>query len=141
MFAGAGMMAADGRCKTLDAAADGYVRGEAVVLIKLRYVLCRSAIMDRPFCRASICSMCARTSLALPRNYRSIQVTPPASSRLRAKWHPKPDHGSDLGSDLGNLHRGTSHLGQLSCAVWRADVARRAAERPQAGAWRCWAPL
>ena len=35
MFAGAGMMAADGRCKTLDAAADGYVRGEAVVLIKL----------------------------------------------------------------------------------------------------------
>ena len=38
MFAGAGMMAADGRCKTLDAAADGYVRGEAVVLIKLWYV-------------------------------------------------------------------------------------------------------
>lgn len=37
MFAGAGMMAADGRCKTLDAAADGYVRGEAVVLIKLWY--------------------------------------------------------------------------------------------------------
>jgi Beta-ketoacyl synthase, N-terminal domain len=37
MFAGAGMMAADGRCKTLDAAADGYVRGEACVVIKLRY--------------------------------------------------------------------------------------------------------
>ncbi len=39
MFAGAGMMAADGRCKTLDAAADGYVRGEACVVIKLRWVL------------------------------------------------------------------------------------------------------
>lgn len=37
MFAGAGMMSADGRCKTLDAAADGYVRGEACVIIKLRY--------------------------------------------------------------------------------------------------------
>ena len=36
MFAGAGMMAADGRCKTLDAAADGYVRGEACVVVKLR---------------------------------------------------------------------------------------------------------
>lgn len=36
MFAGAGMMAADGRCKTLDASADGYVRGEACVVIKLR---------------------------------------------------------------------------------------------------------
>jgi acyl transferase domain-containing protein len=37
MFAGAGMMAADGRCKTLDDAADGYVRGEACVVVKLRY--------------------------------------------------------------------------------------------------------
>ena len=30
MFQKAGMLAADGRCKSLDAAADGYVRGEAV---------------------------------------------------------------------------------------------------------------
>lgn len=30
MFTRAGMLALDGRCKTLDAAADGYVRGEAV---------------------------------------------------------------------------------------------------------------
>ena len=29
MFKRAGMLAADGRCKTLDSAADGYVRGEA----------------------------------------------------------------------------------------------------------------
>ena len=31
MFQRAGMMSPEGRCKTLDAAADGYVRGEAVV--------------------------------------------------------------------------------------------------------------
>jgi acyl transferase domain-containing protein len=30
MFTRAGMLAPDGRCKTLDAAADGYVRGEAL---------------------------------------------------------------------------------------------------------------
>lgn len=36
MFVSAGMTAADGRCKTLDAAADGYVRAEACVAIKLR---------------------------------------------------------------------------------------------------------
>ena len=36
MFATAAMTAPDGRCKTLDAAADGYVRAEACVVIKLR---------------------------------------------------------------------------------------------------------
>jgi acyl transferase domain-containing protein len=36
MFAKAGMLAPDGRCKTLDAAADGYVRAEAVALLALR---------------------------------------------------------------------------------------------------------
>jgi NADPH:quinone reductase-like Zn-dependent oxidoreductase/acyl carrier protein len=36
MFNRAGMLTADGRCKTLDAAADGYVRGEAVVAMVLQ---------------------------------------------------------------------------------------------------------
>jgi acyl transferase domain-containing protein len=36
MFNRAGMLCADGRCKTLDAAADGYVRGEAVVALVLQ---------------------------------------------------------------------------------------------------------
>jgi acyl transferase domain-containing protein len=36
MFAKAGMLAPDGRCKTLDAAADGYVRAEAVGVLVLQ---------------------------------------------------------------------------------------------------------
>lgn len=36
MLALAGMMAADGRCKTLDASADGYVRSEACKVLYLR---------------------------------------------------------------------------------------------------------
>lgn len=33
MFAAAGMLAADGRCKALDATANGYARGEACVML------------------------------------------------------------------------------------------------------------
>ncbi len=36
MFSKAGMMAKDGRCKTLDSRADGYVRGEACVVLEIR---------------------------------------------------------------------------------------------------------
>jgi len=36
LFNQSGMMAQDGRCKTMDATADGYVRGEGVVVIHLR---------------------------------------------------------------------------------------------------------
>ena len=38
MFKRAGMLAPDGRCKTLDSAADGYVRGEACVSAMLQLV-------------------------------------------------------------------------------------------------------
>lgn len=36
MFQKAGMLAADGRCKSMDAAADGYVRGEASGVLRLQ---------------------------------------------------------------------------------------------------------
>eukprot|EP00963_Diacronema_lutheri_P005867 scaffold467_cov366-Pavlova_lutheri.AAC.1 len=38
MVASAQMLAADGRCKTVDAAADGYVRGEAVGIIRVGFL-------------------------------------------------------------------------------------------------------
>ncbi len=43
LFVGAGMTAMDGRCKTLDSHADGYVRSEACMAILLRYSLLPSS--------------------------------------------------------------------------------------------------
>ena len=46
-FSKARMMAADGRCKTFDAAADGYVRGEGCAMIVLRRLAEATADGDR----------------------------------------------------------------------------------------------
>jgi acyl transferase domain-containing protein len=39
MFVGAGMTATDGRCKTMDTSADGYVRSEACVAVLFRQAI------------------------------------------------------------------------------------------------------
>ncbi len=46
-FDNGGMLAADGRCKTFDAAADGYVRGEGCAMIALRRLADAEADGDR----------------------------------------------------------------------------------------------
>ena len=46
-FSKAGMMAADGRCKTFDAAADGYVRGEGCGIVVLKPLAAAVADGDR----------------------------------------------------------------------------------------------
>ena len=47
VFAEAGMLAADGRCKTFDAAADGYVRGEGCGMVVLKRLSDAEASGDR----------------------------------------------------------------------------------------------
>ena len=50
MFSSAAMLAADGRCKALDARADGYVRAEAVGLLTMSRVAEAAFVVDRPAC-------------------------------------------------------------------------------------------
>lgn len=67
----AGMMAPDGRCKALDAAADGYVRSEAAVLILL---LAASAASDSCSGQLNALLLCGT---AVNQDGRSSSLTAP----------------------------------------------------------------
>lgn len=64
MFNRAGMLTANGRCKTLDAVADGYVRGEAVVSMVLEQLATATAV-------------CYLTGSAVNQDGRSSTLTAP----------------------------------------------------------------
>ena len=67
MFAAAGMMASDGRCKTLDAGANGYVRSEACVVVRVEAATA--------FSRGSV--LAAVGAVAINQDGRSSSLTAP----------------------------------------------------------------
>ena len=71
MFNRAGMLTADGRCKTLDAAADGYVRGEAVVSLVLQQLSTDAAA------GGSSAALCFLAGTAVNQDGRSSTLTAP----------------------------------------------------------------
>jgi acyl transferase domain-containing protein/acyl carrier protein len=89
LFTKAGMLAHDGRCKTLDASADGYVRGEACVTLELRLV-CTSTESDQ----GSICAS------AVNQDGRSSSLTAPngpsQQRALRAALRVAGRHGGTM---------------------------------------------
>ncbi|MGB1598260.1 MAG: type I polyketide synthase, partial [Promethearchaeia archaeon] len=70
MFSKAGMLSKDGRCKTLDKNADGYVRGEACVVLELRTIAGESVDPSTPPCGSFISS-------AVNQDGRSSSLTAP----------------------------------------------------------------
>ena len=71
MFNRAGMLTADGRCKTLDASADGYVRGEAFVSIVLQ-----SSVAGATHSKDST-ALCVLAGSAVNQDGRSSTLTAP----------------------------------------------------------------
>jgi NADPH:quinone reductase-like Zn-dependent oxidoreductase len=71
MFNRAGMLTADGRCKTLDAAADGYVRGEAIVSLVLQRLSTAAAA------GSSSAALCFLAGTAVNQDGRSSTLTAP----------------------------------------------------------------
>ncbi|RRD47245.1 type I polyketide synthase [Tessaracoccus sp. OH4464_COT-324] len=89
IFARAGVMAADGRCKTFDACADGYVRGEGVGVVVLKPW--RDAVRDRDRVYALVCGSAVnqdgRTNGLLSPN-RAAQVDVVRAAQASGGIHP-----------------------------------------------------
>ena len=98
MFSKAGMLSKDGRCKTLDASADGYVRGEACVVLEMRALTCAIDAAGSPAVHsgcmvASAVNQDGRSSSLTAPNGPSSSVPFAAPCVLRG-WIPSPWTGS-----------------------------------------------
>lgn len=104
MFNRAGMLTADGRCKTLDAAADGYVRGEAVVSIVLQS---GSAVA------AGSAALCLLAGSAVNQDGRSSTLTAPNGPAQQAAVRQALASGSLAAAAVGmvQLHGTGTPLG------------------------------
>ena len=92
-FFAAGMLSPDGRCKTLDASADGYVRGEAMGVLVLETMLADQI----PPGRVSL------ASTAVNQDGRSSGLTAPSGLAQRAVIRAALDAGSMRPGDVQTL--------------------------------------
>ena len=85
----AGMLTADGRCKTLDSSADGYVRGEACVVHLLEAVAHGSLEAGSPAAAAAERAIVIRGT-AVNQDGRSSSLTAPngPSQQQACAFHP-----------------------------------------------------
>lgn len=78
------MLAPDGRCKTLDSAADGYVRAEAVGLLALRVVTSLGAGLQSPEDSAAAQPHVLLLGTAVNQDGRSSSLTAPSGPAQQA---------------------------------------------------------
>ena len=114
----AGMLAADGRCKTLDAAADGYMRGEACIV----HLLEDAAMAPQ----AIFCSTAAIKGTAVNQDGRSSSLTAPNGPSQQAVIRRALEWRSTLPQQVGvlEMHGTGTALGDpievgAACAVFQ----------------------
>lgn len=92
MFNRAGMLCADGRCKTLDAAADGYVRGEACTAFTLQLLTGDMSAVGQ--------TLCILQGSAVNQDGRSSTLTAPNGPAQQAAVRQALQSGSLPASSL-----------------------------------------
>ena len=120
MFNRAGMLTADGRCKTLDAAADGYVRGEAIVSLVLEQV-------------ASATALCYLAGSAVNQDGRSSTLTAPNGPAQQAAVRQALASGALAAAAIGTvqLHGTGTPLGDpIEVGALAAVLAASRSGRP-----------
>ena len=98
MFVSAGMTAADGRCKTLDAAGDGYVRSEACVAVL--FGLCRE--QDSGSLRATCAAL---LGTAVNQDGRSSSLTAPHGPSQQQVGRDKHEFCRLLRAESGSVYQ------------------------------------
>ena len=117
------MLALDGRCKTLDAAADGYVRAEAAIVIRMDPVGgpgVSSGIFDDPGDDSWLTEACVMAGSFVNQDGRSSSLTAPNGPSQQQV----PDLSSALAfPDVLNQLRGLSLVKDSSIWCHRASMA------------------
>jgi acyl transferase domain-containing protein len=116
----AGMLAQDGRCKTLDAAADGYVRAEAAGFMML--LPAHVAISAGQTYLAGSCALLAGS--AVNQDGRSSSLTAPNGPSQQAVIRAALAAGGLSADAVGllEMHGTGTPLGEQRCASWALDL-------------------
>ena len=116
------MLALDGRCKTLDAAADGYVRAEAAIVIRIDLLDgpgVSSGGCDDPSDDSRPAAACLMAGSFVNQDGRSSSLTAPnGPSQQQVRWLRSPQARTDTMPQLKGCSAGR-HIGYPASTRFR----------------------
>ena len=127
----AGLLAPDGRCKSFDASADGYGRGEGIAAVILKMSNAALSDKDDPYCEIIACGVNSDGKNAVPMTAPSAAMQSKLSRRVLAQSGVAPEdvdyiemHGT--GTAIGDVVEATSiadiYTRQIATATRRLRI-------------------